>query len=363
MAFTFGNTTAGGAPGAAPSSFDLHNDGRSTPPPLPGGGGSSSYTTDASAAGGVGGGGGGLFNFGTSSAAAPAAARPSFNFGSAAGAAPAPSATAPTVAAAAPAFGAAPAAGGGFGLSSAAHTTGSPAAPLFSAAPAVVAATITAHAHARATAPPPPPPPNPSYVKVPEFNATFPGEGIWKRIFHALAKAENGDDFAGQELVQLLKCNTANSRGSGGNDVVGGDGSDGLEASVGDVLLFSSSSMIWKMESANPHIRQQLATQQMVVLQSASGGGGGGKDREAMLSANMLHQVLRIADDLRISEQDALTLYAHATASSNSSDHTFASDAFICKPSCISCNIDCAPILPAMSLFCMPRISCCNRDF
>lgn len=276
MAFSFGNTAAP-APGG---------------PAAPAPGGSAPAAAGAPAAG---------FSFGGASTSTPGAAPApvpapgGFSFGSTPATAVAP----PTSAAppAPPTFGstAPPLAPPSFGSAAAVPPTGPPTALAAfpgAAAPPTTLAGYTGAAPPIAAAAPP----TSTAFPVPDYESIFAGQRVSNKIRRLVrqATATATDDqsaLAGQELVYLLQC-----RGKG----VGDDHDDNDD--IGNILV---SPPVLTYTAPNMNLRQQLATSRMVFLQSTKS--------EAQLTDRMLQEVFELADDLRVSEEQALSLYARVS--------------------------------------------------
>lgn len=255
------------APGAAPAAAAGQN------PAL--GGGLGGGAPPASSAGGGG-------------APAPATGASGWGFGST------PTAGAPSSTTAAPA---APAAAGPFGgttFSSTTTTNNQPAAApttagggglSFTAAPApsnnapatgLFASTTPAAAPGIANN-------GPSLVDVLSFDETFPGHVVWQKIRSLSQRALRGESLAGQELVELLSNTAVNDNNK----------------SLGSLLLKSHE--VWKNNrTVNNHVRQQMAQQREVRL----------RGKPATLNETMIREIIQVADELLLTETEALSLYA-----------------------------------------------------
>jgi hypothetical protein len=188
-----------------------------------------------------------------------------FSFGAKAPAAPAPS-------------------GGGFQFNaSAPSAAATPAASFgaqFSAAPAPNTATNASAPSSN--------PSQPSVV-VPEFEASFPFLKIKAKLRELLPKAMDGSregSLAGQELLEYLRTTSSN--------IVSGN-----STSVG-ALLAKPLTLQW----AKPDmvLRQKLQGDPHVIVHGAP----------ATLTPTITQEIWKVADDLKISELDAMSLYAHA---------------------------------------------------
>jgi hypothetical protein len=103
--------------------------------------------------------------------------------------------------------------------------------------------------------------------------------------------------MAGQELVHLL------SGGSGGVDI--------KDAAIA-VSLQSPPALTYT--APNMNVRQQLVTTRTVFLEGTGTGQGNSADgQEAGMTERMLKDVFDLSDDLRVSEAQALSLYARVS--------------------------------------------------
>ena len=254
MGFTFGGTPASGpAPGANP------------PCAAPGTSGSTS--------------GGGFTFGGTAAAQATTTAAPStgnaapssgFSFAGSTSAAPAtgaPSTSAPATS--------------GFSFAGNAPSTSTAAAPTltsgftFASAPSAPASSGA------------PPPATTPVVTVPEYASVFPNMKIIDKLDKLLPNAsEDSDDgsLAAQELNHILNC-------SPGQDT----------ANVFGAYLAKPQPLEWKHKDAA--LREKLKANPHVSLHGHT----------AALTPPMLDEVFKLSDELRISEVDALALYAEAS--------------------------------------------------
>lgn len=286
MPFNFGST-GNNTPAPAPSGFGAPAAAGSTAAPAPGAPAAFTFSfvssSNAGAPASSGGGGapaagapaaGGFANFGgaTTPGAAPAANPP-------ASAAPTPGAAPSfggTPAAPAPASTDPPAPAGAFNFA-ATSTANTPAAP---APSGLFAPTTTtgpgAPAAAAAT--------GPQLVQVPLFDDTFPGHVLWQKVRPLSQRALRGESLAGQELLQILS-----------------DADKDGDKSLGSLLL--KSFQVWKNNrTVNDNLRRQLAQQREVVL----------RGKTATLNEAMLREIIQIADELCLTETEALSLYAMA---------------------------------------------------
>jgi hypothetical protein len=250
------------------------NFGDPAPTPAPGGGTSGSAAAPATT-GGVG------FTFGAS-AAAPAA--PTFGAAQTAGTAATPAApaaggfsfggnaSAPT----------APAAGLAFGSAPAPNTTAPAPMATGGAAPTPVAGGFSFSSGAASTAGPSIPPSNATSAVVPEFGTVFPYMKIYHKLEELLPKASESSDegrLAAQELIDVLQC-TPESFGS---------------------QLANPQAFVYKAKDVA--LREKLMTHPHVTLHGQTTG----------LTPDMLNQIIKLADELRISELDAMALYDEAS--------------------------------------------------
>ena len=204
---------------------------------------------------------------------ATGAPAPSFAFGSTASNTPAPGPVNAPPPAAAPggnAFGGAatPAAtpGGAFGTTPAAPAT--PGASLTGGFSLTGAAPTTAQA-----------PTAPTGYEVPAFDSIFPNERIHADIKRLLAtSASPGEEGreAASELVDKLRCDNSNN-------------------SVGNLL---ASPTCLQYTAPDQNLRNQLGNNPEFVRYG----------KAARLEPEMLHEIFKVADDLRISEKEALSL-------------------------------------------------------
>lgn len=125
---------------------------------------------------------------------------------------------------------------------------------------------------------------------VPDFDSIFPNLQIQDRIERLLAKVALDTDegrWDQQVLFSLLQCNPA----------------DSTKSCVGHILA-QPFSLPWK--AANPAVRHQLQTSPVISFERTP-------DKVASLTPAMLQEVWSLADDLRVSEPEALALYAQAS--------------------------------------------------
>ena len=131
---------------------------------------------------------------------------------------------------------------------------------------------------------PAPAPATPQGLKVDAFQDIFPNIAIHDKVKYLLENSasatEEGRERA-SELIELLRCDSSNETKSIGRTLV-----------APKALQYTG---------PDNNVRNQLQTNPQVVLAG---------DREATLLPEMLREVARIADDLRISEKEALSLYA-----------------------------------------------------
>lgn len=117
-------------------------------------------------------------------------------------------------------------------------------------------------------------------VKIPDFDAVFAGHSMYKTMKTLATRSLNPKDpLAGQELMHLLT---------------------EAEEAYGKELLQSPA---LHYTAPNQSLRQQLSQRPTVDLNG----------QEAVLTPTMLAEVLALADDLRVGEEIALTLYAEAS--------------------------------------------------
>lgn len=117
-------------------------------------------------------------------------------------------------------------------------------------------------------------------VRVPDYKEIFPGHVLWEKIEGLVKGSLRDDSMSGQELYSILS-----------------------EADGGWASLLLEPQKIWKdTRTPNQNIRQQLAQQKEVLL----------RDKVASLSEQSLRDVIEIAEDLRLTETEALALYAEA---------------------------------------------------
>ena len=116
----------------------------------------------------------------------------------------------------------------------------------------------------------------PSYIAVPEFSTAFPGFRISQRIHQNV--------FEYTDLETLLQVKT-----------------------------------VWNQHTGNPAIRQKLHQQRIVLLTSQS---DPNKQEEAILNDEMLQELFSIADDLALTEEQALSLLAKSKQQSKLSPET-----------------------------------------
>ena len=293
--FSFGaGVPAAGAPAAGVPAFNL-----GAPAAAPSGSGSTAAPASGAPSAGA-----PAFNFGAPAVGAPtgggfgAASAPSGfgattapTTGAPSGLAPALRFGAPAPAAGAPAgSGAAPALSG-FGAAAALTGTSSTGAPAtgaaFSNTPAPstfsFASTPAAPGAAALVGT------STSLVQSSDYNTTFPGQCIWEKVSSLLAAPQ-------EEWTDELKVDDPKS--------------------IASLLLRPQ---VPALASPNQAVRQQLSTQLKVLLTRDDGG----TTTEAALTPNMLHDILALADDLRISEPDAICLYAAASTDKPARDLYF----------------------------------------
>lgn len=112
--------------------------------------------------------------------------------------------------------------------------------------------------------------------------------------------------MAGQELVQLL-------RGVQNNNDPNNVLSDKEDAAIA-VALQSPPALIYT--APNMNVRQQLVTTRTVFLEGTTTQGtgtAGTRGQEAGMTERMLKDVFELSDDLRVSEEQALSLYARVS--------------------------------------------------
>lgn len=129
-------------------------------------------------------------------------------------------------------------------------------------------------------------PQQPQGLEVPDFHTIFPSENTYSEVRKLLDKCaspnEDGREAA-CDLVDLLRCDNTNGK------------------SVGQVL---ASPKTLKYTTPDMNLRNQIHNNPSVVLPG---------NLEAILLPEMQKEVLEIADDLKISEKEALSLYAEAS--------------------------------------------------
>jgi len=122
-----------------------------------------------------------------------------------------------------------------------------------------------------------------------DFESKFRGRRVYDRVHdlveQAIEQSQGGDSarLAGQELVNLL-------------------GNDGNADGIGPYLL---SCPVLSYAEPNRTLRQQLEQNQLRIRVG---------ERDAAMTPALLRQILTVADELRISEQDAIGLFAYASA-------------------------------------------------
>lgn len=223
---------------------------------------------------------------GGSNTPAPPAAPGGFSFGGGGGNAASPST------AAAPALGASFSSGGAPAPVSTAAPNPAPAFAGFSgtatpsSAPTGGSFSVTGSTSASSTAAPQHPSGGPPLVQASDYAVRFPGLEIWSILgplidadYHGVLRS---DSLNGQTLIHALRLEEPKS--------------------IANRLL--STIQLEPACTPNQAVRQQMATQMAVQLSDK---------RDAPLLPNQLQEILEIADDLLVSEPDAVALYHHAS--------------------------------------------------
>ena len=115
----------------------------------------------------------------------------------------------------------------------------------------------------------------PSYISVPEFTSVFPGLSIAREI-------RSEGRFDEKNLATLLQVKS-----------------------------------VWNQNAANPTTRQTLHQQKTVLLSSVS---NPSQKEEAFLNDDMLQQLFSLADDLALTEEQALSLMAKSKQENSSAE-------------------------------------------
>ena len=128
-------------------------------------------------------------------------------------------------------------------------------------------------------------------IKISAFNDVFPNLQTWSKLRRLIFELSGPSDearWAGQELLHFLSCQTSRD-------------------SIGKSL---SKPEILRLTPPDGTVRQNLQSKPVVMLDGTT---------EAPLSQPMLQDVLNLANDLRVSEIHAITLYRQANDASTRS--------------------------------------------